>query len=92
MSIEELDKGLDRLFSQPKKYEIYQFIAGIICLSKITFAKELNDSRCVISSEHSLKLAAQLFSFDEVDLTDALTNRSINVATNGVSGENIRQV
>lgn len=87
ISLEELDKCFDLLFPHAKKYEIYQFISGIYCLGKIEFSCELNGNR-VVGSEHPLRMASRLLSLDEIELTDALTNRVLHVS--GENGEKIR--
>lgn len=87
MSFEELDKAFDLFFSQVKKNEIYQFLGGVFCLSKINFQNDASDYS-TISSDHALDLAAQLLSFDRKELTDALTIRKMTLP--GENGEKIR--
>lgn len=88
-SIEELDKSLDKLFAQPKKYELYQFIAGIYCLNQIQFHRVEGRDGCIISqaSEHALKVAAELLKVEREELAAILTNRTIQ--TIGDKGEKI---
>lgn len=87
--MDEIDKAFDHLFTQAKKYEIYRLIAGLFCLSKITFQDDCNE-RCMISSEHPLELTAQLLLFDRAKLSSALTVRTMKVSRD--DGERIRWV
>lgn len=75
LSCVEIDMAFDHMFTEKKKYDIYRFIAGVFGLSKITFRSGDNEC-CMISSEHTLRLAAKLLSFDLKDLTSALTVRT----------------
>lgn len=80
-NIELLDKSLDQLLTQSNKYDLYQLVAGIYCLKKIQF--ENNDTEgCSISqaSQHAVKVASQLLSLDQMELEDALTNRTFQPA------------
>lgn len=89
MSIEKLDKAFDRLFPQAKKYELYRFISGIFCLSRLTFQNDANEL-CVISSPHLFELVAELLSMDSAELNNALTKRTLNVPVE--KGETIRYI
>lgn len=74
-----MDRCLDRILVQPQKYQLYQFIAGIYCLSKLEFIS--SEFGCDIdpSSQNILKLAAHLLQVQEVELVSALLNRTIGV-------------
>lgn len=76
MCLEELDKEFECILPS-KKYGVYQFIGGIICLSKITF--HMNVDGKSEPSLHAINEAARLFSIDKEELLDVLTTRTITV-------------
>lgn len=81
MGIETLDKAFDRIIPN-KKYDVYRFLAGIFCLSKISFQVGPNEE-CMVSTSHPVNVAAGLLSIDNEELLNALTTRSINMPSNG---------
>lgn len=76
-SLEDLDKSFDKIFPQQQKYQLYQFIAGIYCLSKVYFQQSVVGCVLLPESERALKLAANFLKLEQEELADALLNRTI---------------
>lgn len=74
----ELDKAFDHLLRQGKKYDMYRYIAGILCLSQLTCQNNTNE-QSIISSQHLLDLTAHLLNIDSNELKKSLTKRTMNV-------------